>query len=1732
MSKSVMVKRKERNLKKLYNVTEMITRPEITPVLRGKCRMQGPIDEADYEIQSNTVSSQEEKGFGCFKSGKFHKSGTCNVCSTPCSSCLHINQTLMGSKADEFYDETYRGSAFSQYSVNDVAPPPKSSAFDCGQHTASEASNLFIVNSCHDSFSENAESKASLRTSDVSNASEDVEMSSKLSSGESAVDDQLLLKPQCSSDQRDCTNKFGDPKGSEGYNGTILSVSGANDAKILAGYNNGNVEREYVPHSLASTSILVSEGFVKTVQTDIGCLNMNCDVEGSHSLRRCGKYSEKCIGKVPPTVISTELSSPKVDVMGISPSTGMDDGASSAKVQNTCSHPPSDQTLSYDPKVKNLEDNPRFHLEGELPELTKDEASDIVFVHKSASYKCGDTQNSKVSLIAQNSEASGVVSLNLESETGNAESELPAEALNSSERMEEDENVKEYLVSSDGQETSLQSQPMDESDESDIASLDVKVCDICGDAGREDLLAVCSTCSDGAEHIYCMRDTLDKVPEGDWLCEECKFDEKIENQKQVKFVIVDGNERNQSSGQVITVNANLFKKLDTKDSDVEGNKTIEDISSAKASVKRHADNIEVASAAKVDGNERNQVITVNANLFKKLDTKDSDVEGNKTIEDVSSAKASGKRHADNIEVASAAKRQSLEPFVLSPKMSSPSRIAALSRDCSSKNLDREKVKLAQQSASGPPSVFDTPETACSPTIGPLLQTPRGIFMKSSSFSSSNAKPKVKLVDEVVLQKQKSAREHASLDMKKGSARLMGKSISFKSANSSRPNASELKVKMLSPKFSHGQDLKGLKKGKNWNSVERKSSFRSERPFVNSATVSTTRVDQKLASHGETYPVSCGSNNHELKTLQSDSKLTTSSKLTSHLARLDSEMPVALGEIKRQSSCSPSIGASLPNESSSSLEQKPNQISPKDDPSSSISFNAERPFCNVNRSLQDELPCPQEPLNLGDKIKENSLSWLRTIMTGGRSVACQKCKEIGHSAQFCTVDSPRPLAVHTSTARNSGELMHGGNKLKAAIEAALLKKPGIGRKNRDPYQSDDLSMSSTNFNCERASQNKLSIPGNMRTADEIQEGQALLWNSTADSCKKTTVNSMKQFSAVPTEAVSSKTRDTSDGKPCTVDLPCQVSAVISSILKMSAIPEHQCIWQVLEVVNKFPHKVLLNEVPRMSIWPIQFQERGVKEDNIGLYFFAKDMESYEKSYKILLESMAKCDLALKGNINDVELLIFPSNNLPDKSQRWNTMFFLWGVFRAKRVNCSQRVPGSPNKFFIPRDVPSAIMSLPDNICSLGPIDKKFSAHEKSCDVALASKAPASRELSCLSSETNGDCVIEVSSFNLKGQCAQANVGQQDCRLDSASLSRIQTISELLSPGMNHSNISLEKHVDTDCELDNEFQLSVQVPRIFSGSNERQMMLMHWDAPLDRPQILSDSFKKLAVGAQEVGAVGSAGMEKIILSRVNSSKDQVKYEEEDGSVDTQAALERVIRDPTSKELNCWQLNHRGCLQVDPTEAVCQPSASISQTTPLNDVNILLVAESASKKQKTGLSGLYDYNSCTDKSSSEDGFASEMHGVGTSFPIKEDTLEETVIPQDSGNTERYFFPVDPPPMKDFGLGDSPIPFKVLSSKDGDRVSDVAPNLELALGGEMIPSKQGILHFLKVDNKDQAQPPENFATKAEDDVSASLSLSLSFSLPVNEQASKPVLETQKLVQERRHANTSHFLFGDFSDK
>ncbi|XP_057478874.1 uncharacterized protein LOC130766198 isoform X3 [Actinidia eriantha] len=1651
--------------------------------------MQGPVDETCCDIQKNMELFQDEKGLGSHsKSQKVlmrTESGTCNVCSAPCSSCLHINRTLMGSKNDEFSDETCDGNAYSQYSVNDVVPS-KSTACGVGWNTTSETSNLLSVSSYHDSFSENAESKACLRTSDVSGASKDVEMHPRFSSGVTTGDTQLPSKPQCKTDERALANNLQDRKVIEGHGDSISCVSGGNDANKLANQDNGNVIR-----------------------------------------------------KMKPLSSSAKLSSHQIDLIGIHSSKDM------SNVNSPCPF----GSESHSCNVRELEDDLGSQLPVELHQLskehlnsslTKEAASDMACAQGSAPYACGGIKNDR--LLGGNSTASDTLCIDFEgeTETDKGSDDLPARAVNFPEQIEDIEKVKESCVLPDLQETSLFSQDVDDSDGSDIVEHDVKVCDICGDAGREDLLAICNRCSDGAEHTYCMREMVDEVPEGDWFCEECKFDEEIKNLKQDKIVAAYGSDKTQSSGLATALNTNAFVKLDKKDSD---DKTIKDIPKETQS---------------------SGIVTVlNTNAFVKLDKKDSD---DKTIKDIPKEKASSKRYAENIEVASAVKRQVLEPTVGSPKTSSPSRIAALSHDSSFKTLDKGKVKPVHPLSSGTCATNDSSKAALSPT-GSRLQTPRGTLLKSNSFNSTNAKPKVKLVDEVVLQKQKSARELASLDVKEGAIRSMGKSISFKSVNPSRLNPSESKVKMLSPKFSHVQDLKGLKPAKEWNLLEKKNSFKSERSVVSSAvgntTVSMLKSDKKLASCGESYSPPSVSNNREPKGVQSDSKSSTLSKSTIHVARRGSGLP---GEHKMQSCTLGVAGASSANGISSSTEQKPNQTSLVYDQSSD--FTAERPFCNADEGLPVVVPHPRESTNLGEKIRDSSIYHSRPSITAGGIAPCKKCKEIGHSAQSCHVENPRSLLGDASVARSSREVMDKGNKLKAAIEAAMLKKPGIYRKNKMPHQSDELSMSNTSLSCETRSQDQLSTPISTRnkfSVEEVHEGQAVLQNSTDEFCKQITVNNTKHLSVLPSEAARWKTGDNSlidpfDGKPFISDLPSHASSAVPVLLKMSIIPEHEYIWQgvfevqsnrkrpelhdgiqahlsigasprVLEVAKKFPSKILLNEVPRLSTWPLQFQEIGVREDNIALYFFAKDLESYDESYRSLLETMMKNDLALKGNFDGVELLIFPSNHLPEKSQRWNMLYFLWGVFRGKKVNWLQDPSGTPKKYCMPGDVLTTIISLPETMRSPGPTERDLSTCSKAYYVALGSECPASVESPCLSSEIiNEDCDTSKSSLDPKGQCTQANARQLDCNLNATPLPSIQRTSAVSFQETRCTCAPLKDNVDPDCKLHMKPLPSVQDAGTISDLKKHDKMPTFLGNVTDYQQNSSCSFE--------------------IRGGVNNSANLVTYErtlkEKERYLDTTLMQRhKMMRDDEIvKEVNTWQNNHSKHLRGDSAWTGSQASAGGSQTLSWNDgKGELLDGGCASKKHKSGYSELYVCDSSGNINPLRDSFTSGTQGMSTSSQIKEDVrkeaCDERYVSRNNGSAERYFFPVDPHPVKkDFSSGGKSVPWKVFSSENDDRLPDGAPNLELALGADMEPSKQGILPFLMGkqilrDGQDD-QPAEKATTKEEEeDVSACLSLSLSFPFPDKQGAAERISKVEQLLpDDRRHVNTSLLLFKGLSDE
>lgn len=271
------------------------------------------------------------------------------------------------------------------------------------------------------------------------------------------------------------------------------------------------------------------------------------------------------------------------------------------------------------------------------------------------------------------------------------------------------------------------------------------------------------------------------------------------------------------------------------------------------------------------------------------------------------------------------------------------------------------------------------------------------------------------------------------------------------------------------------------------------------------------------------------------------------------------------EAKISSLCSPNaVGASSTSGMLSSAEQKLNKISPKDEPVSSYSLNAERPSNNVDGTVQDGLPMT----NNYEKTRESSSIRPRpTATSASKAVFCQKCKDIGHATELCTNGTPLAPGIDVSAARSSREEMHEGNKLKAAINAALLRRPEIYKKKKVLDQPDESPMSSTDLNYEIAPQDQLLASNkskNIMSTEGSCERQAILGSSTLESYKHTTVNNLKQFTLPPTDVFSSKVGDSdstvvSVGKPTIREFPSQASTT-SILLKTSAIPEYDYIWQ--------------------------------------------------------------------------------------------------------------------------------------------------------------------------------------------------------------------------------------------------------------------------------------------------------------------------------------------------------------------------------------------------------------------------------------------------------------------------------------------------------------------------------------------------------------------------------------------
>ncbi|XP_020685962.1 uncharacterized protein LOC110101886 isoform X5 [Dendrobium catenatum] len=721
---------------------------------------------------------------------------------------------------------------------------------------------------------------------------------------------------------------------------------------------------------------------------------------------------------------------------------------------------------------------------------------------------------------------------------------------------------------------SKQHQPSSDSENNTDKEDDVKVCDICGDVGQEDSLAICSRCLDGAEHIYCMETMLDELPDGDWICEECKFKEEYKNQETVTETqeqsYLDGNAQHGST---------IYKK--------DGNVINEDMVDSRTlqipeiSFMRRGENVYLNSATSEKASKRNPVSA----------------------------------------------ETSIPPDIslLSPEGSLTNQVSAL-----------KKPSHPEQSSGSCPIIK---RQKAQTSVDPISSASRdgfkvisGPLLKSSSFKNTNTKPKVKqLLEAIPLAVNTDGKFPSKNTRKGGLTRGMVKSTSFKTEKGTC-NDFELINEKQSVKLNQFRN----------SSVERTKELGVTERENSSALDFYQVVDRGLIDGDDS--------GYKRDPLHSSSSSITAS----------------------------SNGLNL-------QYHKPGQT-PKEGFQHHVTManNSHNPEtvsqCNNNHHLSLESTHQDDIANVA------AFSTTSTKPISGGSRNCQKWETI----------IPKQEALQcTNTTDQSKEFPiarfgHG---------AKLANKEFPLHCFRRTYQEGRTNVRSSSV-----------FEKNEPTAHPYVANRTEIPHDDGASRLNPFGVISKEFHVKPSKQV----------------LP-SIDPCCSNTLRTSVIPQLELFWQggfevlragrlveccdglqahfssyasgkVLEAAKKFPpYKVQLEEVPCISSWPQNFHGNHAKEQNIALFFFAKDIESYRSNYCKLLGKMLKFDLALKGNLGGFELLIFPSNKLSENSQRWNRLLFLWGTFKGRRSSSPEVLPNvnqDPCKSTIDVNLPTTV---PETSC---------------------------------------------------------------------------------------------------------------------------------------------------------------------------------------------------------------------------------------------------------------------------------------------------------------------------------------------------------------------------------------------------------------------------------------------------
>ncbi|XP_062205871.1 protein PARALOG OF AIPP2-like [Phragmites australis] len=1121
------------------------------------------------------------------------ESGTCNVCYAPCSSCLHRSFALADSNVDCGSSQTC--STRSEIKNNSLFHSEK------GLRNRGENDDQFSAASSNASYSETGGNKAVARSSIAEDSSE-VDMPTKRR--RLSNQDTRLSRAEYHDDSNSCvTGKPGE--------GKLLPEK----KKLLTSASSRDLTvKDYKDNSITSHSRLRNQ-----------CVDESTAKKGSDIHDMHPSSSGRLFPANSSSVMTKELLRTQSCVSaskGLSPKRQAHEFG---KTQDNLSHQPSEKASVSN---NNIEQQPVRKLnpcvvDGDNRSMLKGYSTSNKNENK-AGFSPKDLDNGTSCSKEEIQEHADIQSNNDAKRNGGGKQDSNQDCS--------------MDISSDGK-LNVQNDAMTDCGNSE-GLIDVNVCDICGDVGREYLLATCTRCLEGAEHTYCMRVKLDKVPDAEWLCEECQLKEdqsKIKRKYGVTTVnILEGKKQSSESRSNPKALQVAMPNLDAPQ--ITCSKPTADLCDAKnqklhlASADAQTRQVKVTTPAAERLDVKNKNLSM-AN-HKKLQVVTSDLEARPHTNGTPTPGSSNKNNQSSefwlnrkkLRVSTdmesplsseglrsppvSCKRLAENTSSPNPKLFKTDNLRkhdVFSRENSFKKSNKGSLNSLDNAPVRTTQVVKSPQTLSrSYSLGSTVNakapvpSPRGLLSKQLSFNSSNSGPKVKQLAEGMTSKLRYAKHSPRDPRDKGPIKKIMKSGSFKFEGSVCKDASSSKPKLS---FHLSQDEKPgiLKPMKEKNLIERRASFSFKKPNI----PSSPRPDSSTKS---------GERKIDPDISRSGPSILKSSKKPGNVER-------------KQSS-----DLSKNDKQNATVHRRPiGVVSGKDAYTVKISDTPVSSQCAKKDSLNDG-----EDEDLFVLIKngnEMPTKPTEVLPTTCATMTCQP--DLRDTVPRANAFEDSVSEVVCCQQKHLESAVKGSCNVVETAQASediLPESPHVLRMVHKLYATDN-KLNKPNLKQEAFVDQSLTLESPSR--DLVIPEQSYIWQGSFEVSRHG--NSTKMF----------------DG----------IQAYLSTCASSKA----------REVGKQLPHKILLAEVTRHSSWPLQFKEVNPTEDNIALFFFAKDVESYERAYEKLLENMLLGDLALTANIGGTELLIFSSDKLPERTQRWNGLLFLWGIFYARKASSSPDLP---------------------------------------------------------------------------------------------------------------------------------------------------------------------------------------------------------------------------------------------------------------------------------------------------------------------------------------------------------------------------------------------------------------------------------------------------------------------------